>query len=73
MPHYLTSLSWQDLDVTLPGWCSWAGAGVKEKPKKKFIKVTPAKNPRKDAALEHVIINTKKNRKLDQHLVRFLD
>ncbi|EPY50995.1 U3 snoRNP protein Utp14 [Schizosaccharomyces cryophilus OY26] len=53
-------------DQTLPGWGSWAGAGVKQKknkPKavKKIAGLDPSK--RKDAKLQHVIINEKRNKK----------
>eukprot|EP00116_Pleurobrachia_bachei_P005380 sb/3465642/ len=63
----------QDVDLTLPGWGSWGGAGVAppKKPQKKFIKKAKSTGPRKDAGLSHVIISTKKNRKLDAHLVGF--
>lgn len=53
-------------DLTLPGWGSWAGAGVKKSKKKKILKVTKgidAQN-RKDAKLAHVIINEKLNKKV---------
>jgi U3 small nucleolar RNA-associated protein 14 len=54
-------------DLTLPGWGSWAGAGVKkDKKKKKIIKVTKgiAADQRKDAKLSHVIINEKTNKRV---------
>lgn len=56
-------------DLTLPGWGSWAGSGVKKSKKKKILKVTKgidAQN-RKDAKLEHVIINEKLNKKVNPH------
>lgn len=62
----------QDLDITLPGWGSWGGIGTNDKPKKRIIKKATPSAPRKDAGLDHVIINTKKNRKLQAHLVRQL-
>lgn len=54
-------------DLTLPGWGSWAGAGVKKnKKKKKILKVTKGidADKRKDAKLAHVIINEKLNKKV---------
>jgi U3 small nucleolar RNA-associated protein 14 len=55
-------------DVTLPGWGSWAGNGVKAK---KNVVVEKIKNhdhidPRKrrDANLKHVIINEKRQKKV---------
>lgn len=54
-------------DLTLPGWGSWAGAGVKKnKNKKKILKVTKGidADKRKDAKLSHVIINEKLNKKV---------
>ncbi|KAI8972069.1 small-subunit processome [Pilobolus umbonatus] len=56
-------------DLTLPGWGSWAGDGVKKQTKKKIVKVVKgvdAKN-RKDAKLSHVIISEKKNKKLEKY------
>ncbi|KAI8639865.1 small-subunit processome [Parasitella parasitica] len=57
-------------DLTLPGWGSWAGAGVKKnKNKKKILKVTKGidADKRKDAKLAHVIINEKLNKKAEKY------
>ncbi|KAI8327677.1 small-subunit processome [Choanephora cucurbitarum] len=57
-------------DLTLPGWGSWAGAGVKKnKKKKKILKVTKGidADKRKDAKLSHVIINEKTNKKAEKY------
>ncbi|KAI8988151.1 small-subunit processome [Mycotypha africana] len=57
-------------DLTLPGWGSWGGAGVREnKKKKKIIKVTKGidADKRKDAKLAHVIINEKLNKKAEKY------
>ncbi|KAL5265131.1 hypothetical protein ACHWQZ_G006017 [Mnemiopsis leidyi] len=62
----------KDLDITLPGWGSWAGVGTNDQPQKRIIKKAAPTAPRKDSGLDHVIINTKKNRKLQPHLVRHL-
>jgi len=59
----------KDIDLTLPGWGSWAGVGTNDKPKKRVIQKAKPQAPRKDAGLSHVIINNKKNRKLSQHQV----
>lgn len=50
-------------DLTLPGWGSWTGQGVKRRAtEKKIIKKIPgiAESKRKDAKLKHVIINEKR-------------
>ena len=48
----------QDKDVTLPGWGSWGGTGVKKsKPKKRVIIKAPEVGPRRDGKLNKVIIN----------------
>lgn len=59
-------------DLTLPGWGSWGGAGVKKnKNKKKILKVTKGidAEKRKDAKLSHVIINEKLNKKAEKYRV----
>lgn len=65
----------QDEDVTIPGWGSWGGRGVKKsKSAKKFIKHTPGieVSQRKDFKLSHVIISEKKDKKIDKYLVKDL-
>lgn len=49
----------KDIDLSLPGWGSWAGAGIKpsERKKKLFTKKADPAPPRKDKDLSHVIIN----------------
>ncbi|RCI02563.1 hypothetical protein CU098_011407, partial [Rhizopus stolonifer] len=57
-------------DLTLPGWGSWGGSGVKvKKNKKKIIKVTKglAAEKRRDAKLARVIISEKANAKTDKY------
>lgn len=52
-------------DLTLPGWGSWVGQGVKKRAtERKFVKEIPGieESKRKDAKLKHVIINEKKSR-----------
>ncbi|XP_068697898.1 U3 small nucleolar RNA-associated protein 14 homolog A-like isoform X3 [Montipora foliosa] len=54
----------KDVDLSLPGWGSWAGAGIKpsEAKKKRFIKKADPAPPRKDKDLSHVIINEEKSK-----------
>lgn len=54
----------QDIDLSLPGWGSWAGAGIKPSEKKKqlFTKKADPAPPRKDKDLSHVIINEEKSK-----------
>ncbi|XP_001634080.2 U3 small nucleolar RNA-associated protein 14 homolog A [Nematostella vectensis] len=62
----------KDLDLTLPGWGDWGGAGVKvsEKKKAKFmIRAEPGPD-RKDKNLAHVIINEERNRKFARNQVK---
>lgn len=62
-------------DLTLPGWGSWGGSGVKKnRNKKKILKVTKGieAEKRKDAKLSHVIINEKLNKKVINNCVDFL-
>jgi U3 small nucleolar RNA-associated protein 14 len=52
-------------DLTLPGWGSWTGLGVKRRAtEKKLIKKIPGidASKRKDAKLKNVIINEKKSK-----------
>lgn len=54
-------------DLTLPGWGSWTGQGVKRRAtEKKLIKKIPGieESKRKDAKLKHVIINEKTVKKV---------
>lgn len=60
----------EDIDMTLPGWGSWAGAGIAPlKGKKKFIKKADPAPPRKDRDLAHVIINEDKSKLLVKNQV----
>lgn len=61
----------QEIDETLPGWGSWTGDGVKKrKNAKKFTRhvegITSEK--RKDAKLQHVIINEKRMKQAKPYL-----
>ena len=61
----------KDVDLSLPGWGCWAGAGVKPSNKKKtaFIKKAVSAPPRKDRGLSHVIINEEKSKWLAKNQV----
>ncbi|KAL0082960.1 small-subunit processome [Phycomyces blakesleeanus] len=59
-------------DLTLPGWGSWGGKGVRApKKKKKFTRTIKGVAPseRKDVKLSNVIINEKKNKKAEKYQV----
>lgn len=62
-------------DLTLPGWGSWGGKGVR-KPKnaKKIVKHVPGvdASKRKDAKLNHVIITEKKDKKAAKYATKDL-
>ncbi|CAD7081999.1 unnamed protein product [Hermetia illucens] len=60
----------EDVDLTLPGWGSWAGCGIsKEKQTKRLILKFPKEAPRRDDNKKNVVINEDGNKKLKQHLV----
>jgi len=55
-------------DLTLPGWGSWTGEGVKPPSREfKVIKKIPGidESKRKDAKLKHVIINEKRVKRVN--------
>ncbi|KAI7860159.1 small-subunit processome [Circinella umbellata] len=58
----------QTEDLTLPGWGSWGGKGMKKK-KNKIVKTNKGVDPlkRKDAKLKNVIINEKRNKKIERY------
>jgi U3 small nucleolar RNA-associated protein 14 len=61
----------KDEDVTLPGWGSWAGKGVKDtKPQRRVIKKAAPQAERKDGALKHVIITERLQRKAERKKVQ---
>ncbi|KAL9969211.1 hypothetical protein ACROYT_G021402 [Oculina patagonica] len=61
----------KDIDLSLPGWGSWAGAGIKpsEKKKKLFTKKADPAPPRKDKDLSHVIISEEKSKLFSKNQV----
>ncbi|KAI8137100.1 small-subunit processome [Fennellomyces sp. T-0311] len=60
----------QTEDLTLPGWGTWGGKGMKKR-KNKITKTTKGVDPkkRKDAKLANVIINEKRNKKIEKYEV----
>lgn len=58
----------KDIDVTLPGWGSWAGTGIKPNKKRLILKMPPAP-VRKDQNKGSLIINEKANLKIKPLLV----
>lgn len=66
------------MDVTIPGWGSWGGKGVRRKPKKaapkKFTKHIAGVDAasRKDAGLNHVILSEKREKQAAKYLVKDL-
>lgn len=61
----------KDVDLSLPGWGSWAGVGIKpsEKKKKAFTTKADPAPPRKDRNLSHVIINEEKSKLFSKNQV----
>ena len=59
------------VDLTLPGWGEWAGAGLKVslKKRKRFQKDPGPTPKRKDDRIPNVIINEERNTKLAKHQV----
>ncbi|NXL64521.1 UT14A protein, partial [Chordeiles acutipennis] len=53
----------QPVNLVLPGWGEWGGAGLKPSTKKikRFLLKPPPAPPRKDQHLPHVIINERRN------------
>lgn len=63
----------EDINLTLPGWGSWAGSGIsKHKKAKKLILKFPKVEPRNEENQGHVIIVDAQNKKLREHQVSHL-
>ena len=64
----------KDIDLTLPGWGDWAGAGVKasKRKRKQFIIKAPPAPKRRDENIGNLIINEDKNVLLRRQQVIFL-
>ncbi|CAG8630072.1 15839_t:CDS:10, partial [Gigaspora rosea] len=64
----------KEIDITLPGWGTWGGKGVKPSKNKKKIIAKPLPGEgidvkkRQDAKLKHVIINEKSIKKAKKYL-----
>lgn len=63
-----------DINLTLPGWGSWAGCGISstQSKAKKLILKFPKQEERKDENRGHVIIVDEANKKLREHQVSAL-
>ncbi|XP_053610458.1 U3 small nucleolar RNA-associated protein 14 homolog A [Plodia interpunctella] len=61
----------EDIDLSLPGWGSWGGKGIKAKKRKRnrFILRAPPKMPRRDDNKGDIIIKEFKNPQLISHKV----
>lgn len=62
----------EDIDLSLPGWGSWGGKGVKAPKRKRnrFILKAPLKMPRRDENKGDIIIKEYKDLKLSSHKVK---
>lgn len=61
----------QDINLALPGWGEWGGAGVKlsKRKKRRFRVKAPPAPLRSDRSLGHVILNEKRDARIAQHQV----
>nr|CAG4649451.1 EOG090X08JJ [Scapholeberis mucronata]SVE93701.1 EOG090X08JJ [Scapholeberis mucronata] len=61
--NIVNSATPKDIDLTLPGWGEWAGAGVQpsKRKRKRFIIKAPPAPKRKDENIGNLIINEDKN------------
>ncbi|CAH1800307.1 unnamed protein product [Owenia fusiformis] len=61
----------KDINLTLPGWGDWGGAGIQpsKKKTKRFLIKAPPLPPRKDKHLENVIISEAKDNSIAKHQV----
>ena len=66
----------QEQDMTLPGWGSWGGKGVRHRQKKNpaLIKKIDGLDPsrRKDFGMEHVMINERQDKKASKYKAKDL-
>ncbi|XP_016065564.1 PREDICTED: EF-hand calcium-binding domain-containing protein 6 isoform X1 [Miniopterus natalensis] len=64
----------KDVDLALPGWGEWGGAGLKPGARKRhrFLVKAPEGPPRKDRNLPNVILSEKRNIHAAAHQVRVL-
>ncbi|XP_063904554.1 U3 small nucleolar RNA-associated protein 14 homolog A-like [Zophobas morio] len=61
----------KNINLTLPGWGSWGGTGVKvnKRKKRRFTLKAPKKIPRKDDNKGFLIINESAQNKVKEHMV----
>lgn len=60
----------ENIDMTLPGWGSWGGTGIKKATKnKRFLLKFPKEIPRRDDNKDRVILYEDSNEKIKSHLV----
>lgn len=61
----------KDIDLTLPGWGSWGGKGIKIRKRRnnRFITKLAPKIPRRDDNKGDIIIHEVRNSKLDSHKI----
>lgn len=60
----------ENIDMTLPGWGSWGGTGIKKATKnKRFLLKFPKELPRRDDNKDSVILYEDSNEKIKSHLV----
>lgn len=62
----------QEVDLSLPGWGSWTGAGIdpsKKKPKRRLILKFPAPEKRRNDNKGNLIIIENRDTKMQKHLV----
>lgn len=61
----------KEVDLTLPGWGSWAGQGLPAPAMGRVIKKVPGLDPKKrrDAQMKHVIIHEKRAKKVGKLMV----
>jgi len=58
-----------EIDLTMPGWGSWAGCGIKPKTKKRLVLKFPEKEKRRDDNKGNLYINENTSKELKEHLV----
>ncbi len=62
----------KDLDLTLPGWGSWGGEGLKvsKRKRRRFTVRAPPPPKRRDENRGHLILSEKEDEKMKKHQVR---
>ncbi|XP_012408699.1 U3 small nucleolar RNA-associated protein 14 homolog A isoform X1 [Sarcophilus harrisii] len=64
----------KDIDLCLPGWGQWGGAGlaISARKRRRFLIKAPKASPRKDKSLPNVVITEKRNVHAAAHQVNVL-